>query len=759
MAGEYAVSELSREARAGVRSVLAAESSSRLLLASLEGHVGGSRDCDVVAVDDRRELEHRDIVSAGSDVAQVLHCSPHIVLNFLRNLRLPSSRQGRIAALVAAVPVALFLLVLSVYTVDRLMHSGEVLRGVEFAGRSLDGLDEDAVRNVVEEFESGLSGTPALFLVNDREFALNPVTIGFSLDTDAVIEEAMDVGRDGGPFSQFGDWFSSFGSSREVGFSTMVNDDSLDTVFDQWESDAIEVGVFNGSVNVQGGEVIASYPEKGLAIERGSATEIVSSTLASELRNTETIPLTVLEPSLEDADIDAAKAEAEILIESNVVLSKDGPDDLRADFSAAQLAAALRSEVRGEPPRLDLWFEPETIDAYLGALRSELELPPRDAEFVINEDDTVTLVPSRPGTLLDAEQVAAALFEAAKATGRAGELPLVEGAEPEFTTEDAEMYGEITKVSEFTTNHACCEARVTNIQTFADIVDGMRIEPGETFSLNEAVGQRTRDKGFVAAPMILQGELIPDVGGGVSQFATTFYNAVFFGGYEDLTHTPHSTYISRYPELREATISWPEPDLAFRNDSDAFIIIDTSHTDTSITVKFFGNNGGRTVEWELGGRFNFGEPEEEFEPNEAIPPGQPNIRKNGSQGWTVTGVQTITYPDGTVVENELRHRYRGLVRKIEVHPCEMPGSELTCPAVVPTFVGNFLEVAFGQAAAAGVTVADGGTIEVAADSGLVTLVAAQSIAPGTIVEPGTVITVQVGVAPEEPPPTTTTVGG
>jgi len=655
--------------------------------------------------------------------------------------------------------VALFLLAFSVYGVDRLMHSGEALRGVEFAGRSLDGLDEDAIREVVEEFESGLSGTPALFIVNDKEFALDPVTIGFSIDSDAVIDEAMDIGREGGPLSQFGDWFSSFGGSREVGFSATVNDSSLNEVFDQWESDAIEVGVFDGSLSVQAGEVIASYPEKGLAIDRAPATDIVGDSLASELRDTDTIPLTVLEPRLEDADIDAAKLEAELLIDSRVILTKDGPDELRAEFSSAQLSAALRNEVRGEPPRLDLWFDPDTIDGFLRGLRDGLELPPRDAEFVINEDDTVTLVPSRPGTLLDAEQVAIALFDAAKTTSRRGELPIVDGAEPEFTTADAEAFGPITKVSEFTTNHACCEARVTNIQTFADLLDGTIVQPGEEFSLNEAVGQRTRDKGFVNAPMILQGERIPDVGGGVGQFATTFYNAVFFGGYEDITHIPHSTYISRYPELREATISWPEPDLAFRNDSDSIIIIDTSHTSTSITVKFFGNNGGRTVEWDLGGRFNFSEPEEEFEPNEAIAPGEQNIRKNGSQGWTVTGVQTITYPDGTVVERDYRHRYRGLVRKIEVHPCDMPGSELTCPAVVPTFVGSFFDVAVGQAAEAGVTVVNGGDIEVAADSGLVTLVVTQDIAPGAFVEPGTVITVLIGVATEtppttEPPPTT-----
>ena len=75
-----------------------------------------------------------------------------------------------------------------------------------------------------------------------------------------------------------------------------------------------------------------------------------------------------------------------------------------------------------------------------------------------------------------------------------------------------------------------------------------------------------------------------NVGGGTSQFATTFYNAVFFGCYEDVEHQPHSLYFSRYPYVREATLGFPAPDVKFRNDSDAPVFIDTSYTGGSITV-------------------------------------------------------------------------------------------------------------------------------------------------------------------------------
>ncbi len=112
--------------------------------------------------------------------------------------------------------------------------------------------------------------------------------------------------------------------------------------------------------------------------------------------------------------------------------------------------------------------------------------------------------------------------------------------------------------------------------------------PGEIFSLNGSVGRRTAAKGFVSAPQILDGEFVKDVGGGVSQFATTMFNAVFFSGLEDVEHKAHSYYITRYPEGREATVFYPEVDLKWRNDSGKGVLVTTSSTGTSVTVTFWG---------------------------------------------------------------------------------------------------------------------------------------------------------------------------
>ena len=142
-------------------------------------------------------------------------------------------------------------------------------------------------------------------------------------------------------------------------------------------------------------------------------------------------------------------------------------------------------------------------------------------------------------------------------------------------------------VGEFTTNHACCENRVANIHTIADTLTGVYLIPGETLSLNELVGPRTTEKGYLPAGAIRGGHMTDEVGGGVSQFVTTMFNAAYFAGLELNEYQSHSVYFSRYPFGREATLSMPGPDLVITNTTDHPLLIWPTYDATSITVSIY----------------------------------------------------------------------------------------------------------------------------------------------------------------------------
>jgi hypothetical protein len=143
-------------------------------------------------------------------------------------------------------------------------------------------------------------------------------------------------------------------------------------------------------------------------------------------------------------------------------------------------------------------------------------------------------------------------------------------------------------VAEFTTRHPGGAPRVANIHRIADLVRGVVIEPGETFSVNDHVGPRTIASGFVAAPVIGEnGYFEDDVGGGVSQFATTLFNAAFFAGLEIPAYQAHGIYINRYPYGREATLDYGNIDLQLRNNTPYGLLLWPTYTDTSITVDIY----------------------------------------------------------------------------------------------------------------------------------------------------------------------------
>jgi vancomycin resistance protein YoaR len=193
-----------------------------------------------------------------------------------------------------------------------------------------------------------------------------------------------------------------------------------------------------------------------------------------------------------------------------------------------------------------------------------------------------------------------------------------------------------TVVSRFSTNFEPGEPRVVNIRRAAQTLDRKVIFPSQVFSMNAALGRRTRARGFVPAPMISGGVLVNSVGGGISQVATTLYNAAFFAGLRLIAHTPHSFYISRYPMGREATISWGGPELIFQNDWQSPVLMRVHTTPTSITVTLYSDHLGRHISTRTGRPYAYVRPVIRYIRDPTLPPGRRIvIQAAGGPGFSV----------------------------------------------------------------------------------------------------------------------------
>jgi vancomycin resistance protein YoaR len=224
-----------------------------------------------------------------------------------------------------------------------------------------------------------------------------------------------------------------------------------------------------------------------------------------------------------------------------------------------------------------------------------------------------------------------------KTDGR--EVPAIYKDSPaKVTTEQANQLGVKEVVGEFTTGGFAPESG-TNIRVVAQKVNGAIVKPGETFSLNGFTGPRGTAQGYVEAGVIKDGAPGREVGGGISQFATTLYNASYFAGMKDTEHKEHSYYISRYPAAREATVFQNHNgssviDLKFTNDTDTGVAIQTIWSPSDITIRLWGTKK-YTVESVPGGRTNPSDPPTKPGPAENCKP------SNGAPGFTTSDTRII----------------------------------------------------------------------------------------------------------------------
>jgi vancomycin resistance protein YoaR len=299
------------------------------------------------------------------------------------------------------------------------------------------------------------------------------------------------------------------------------------------------------------------------------------------------VPVAPVRPAISDEEARAARARAQRLVQGPVRVTH--PRDT-VTVPRRMMVQAVRFTRDGRT--LDVSLDPDTIAPVLREAFGPLEAEARSATFRVS-GQRVTVVPGSRGRSIDAAGTTRAL-QAGTGT-RSVRLRIVRTA-PALTTAAARDMGISELVSEFTTPYTCCPPRVTNIRLGARIMDGTIIPAGGTFSLNEVLGQRTTARGFVAAPQINQGQLEDAVGGGVSQIATTMFNAAFFAGLRLVSHTPHEFWITRYPPGREATVSWGGPELIVENDWPAAVLVKAQAADDGITIRLYSSKLGRRVE-------------------------------------------------------------------------------------------------------------------------------------------------------------------
>jgi vancomycin resistance protein YoaR len=474
--------------------------------------------------------------------------------------------------------VAVVVLLVAGFGIDSSMHSGRVSRRVEVAGVNVGGESETELRTAVARTADAYKNAYVKISSPKGDLDTTAASVGLTLDQPATVAAVLAIDHNDSALMKPVLWLRSLFQGRSAPLRFTVDQTTLVAGLKEIDA-ANRVAPTEPTITVTDQGFVTVPGVKGASLSPAEvATQLQQAAESGAMPIAITVGTRPMEPKYTDIDAKAVADKASEVTKTPLALNVGGK-------SATVTSKALRSWVKAGvgPNGLELQVDQAKMVADLPALVTGLGTPPVDASVQL-VGTTPQIVDGQNGTKCCAPDSAARITNALVAGQTTVALDL-EVVPPAHDRAWAEKLGITTEVASFTTNHAPGENRVVNIHKMADTVKGTIIEPGAEFSLNKRVGQRTKEKGYVPAPVIYEGTHDEDVGGGVSQFATTLFNAAFFGGLDFEAYQSHSQYISRYPYGREATVSWEKPDLVIKNTTPYGIMIDTSYTDTSLTVR------------------------------------------------------------------------------------------------------------------------------------------------------------------------------
>lgn len=488
-------------------------------------------------------------------------------------------RSNKVILWVVAAPLLAIGLLVAAWAVDGWLSSDRVARNVTLAAVPVGNQTPEELDASVQELAAQLPATEVE--IDAGEFTLTSTAgaLGIGVDQERTVARVMDIDRGDPlpvrPIRWLQSWFGERSSDVVLTVDAEELSRSLVELEGDRRTDPVEPSI---AATAEAVTLVPGTPGQQLSVNDVVAALPQTLGDVDEPITIEVAP-TVTAPDVSDEAVASLVEQANAVTGGAIVLDAGGST---SEVDGTRFRPAFGLEIDGDTPRLTMQAEPvaeilsDEVPARANPNGVRFDFPGGVPTPVGGEDAQVCCTEDAPQRIVDALLAGQTTVELPTRVQTAAE-----------GREWAAGLGVKELIGSFTTNHQCCESRVTNIHRMADILRGTLIPPGTTFSINDTVGRRTVEKGFVEGGVILDGEFTTDIGGGVSQFATTMFNAAFFAGLDIPAYKMHSKYISRYPFGREATLAYPSVDLKIRNDTDYGIVIWPTYTDTSITVQLW----------------------------------------------------------------------------------------------------------------------------------------------------------------------------
>lgn len=527
-----------------------------------------------------------------------------------------------------------------------MLFAGRIFPGVSMAGVDLTSLTPEQARVALNERLVFPVSGQIVFRYKDSLWTATPSQLGMIFDSEASIQQAFNLGRQGDILSRLARQMNAWQSGLDIK-PVFVFDERLAYTYLQNIAASIDQPVVETDLHLDGTQVVYQPGQTGRLLN-------VDHTLASLLAQLSTFKDGEILLDVEETTplVLDASTEADILgriLDSGLSLTL--PDSQPGDpgpwsIDPATLASMLsvRPEQTADGWRYQITLDVRLLEQVITPLAPQVNQEPQNARFTFDDNASTNtrellLEPdghARVGRTLDV----AGTVNAAQAAILAGEhsAPLTINVSNPAVGDDATAgsLGITGLVASYTSYfRGSSAARLQNIGAAARRFHGLLIPPNSSFSMAQAMGDINLDNGYAEALIIYNGKTITGVGGGVCQVSTTLFRTAFFAGYPIIERHEHAYRVFYYEQTArgidpgmaglDATVYFPLVDLKFTNDRPYWLLMETyfNAANYSLTWKFYSGDDGREVDWHNLGLENVvPAPEPLFEENPDFQAGQ-----------------------------------------------------------------------------------------------------------------------------------------
>lgn len=585
-----------------------------------------------------------------------------------------------------------------VFAVFQVAYAGRIFPGVSAGGVELSGLTPSAAAAAITRGFTYPQTGRILLKDGSQAWQATPAELGLYIDPETSAMLAYQIGRSGNLADNLSMQMKVANSHLQLP-AVLIFDQRMAAQYLEKIAKQINKPIVEASIGLNGVDVTVRQGQKGRTLEIDPVLKQLEDSLRAAQDAIITLPVTETPPLITDVSAQAELAK-KILSTPLVLNLPDGQPDKHGpwSFDLPTLAKMLAFERigTGESAKYEVTINSSLLRAFLAELAPSLVLEPANARFTFN-DKTRKLEVIQKAVIGRALDIDATLKAVQQKLSRgdhtiALELKLTPPPATDETTGEQLGIKELIyqEVSYF---YGSSASRVQNIKTAASRFHGVLIPPGAVFSMADTIGTISLDSGYAEALIIQNGRTIKGVGGGVCQVSTTLFRAAFFAGFPIVERYAHAYRVSYYEKVAgnkinaklaglDATVFVPIVDFKFKNDSSAWILMETYvNTSTStLTWNFYSTSDGRTVKWETTGLTNIvPAPDPVYRENPDLPKDKIKQIDYAVEGADVAVTRTVTRGGQTILKDTIRTHYIPWPDQYEYGP----GTELPTPTPKP----------------------------------------------------------------------------